>query len=213
MVILQKNGFFPTIDINTRAVGTENFDFSELTYEEIYMLNKIANNPVDVLQEISNEEDGEAQLAFIATMLSEDATIGELYEAMFNVDPAMAYEYKLLMEEEFGQITSRAVIGESIDIFSIKLAHTMSPFEDNARGIMANDLEWNTIVWYIGYCAVATAGMITYRAAPFFKPWLKAVGLGVAAGGFVLMTTQLVRWYSNNNEIKELANALKAATN
>jgi len=224
MRVLQNFGYFPTVVSNTRSI-TDNYDYSFLTPEEIEKMNMIANNPIEALQEISNDFDGEAQLILIATMLSEEATVGDVFEAMYNVDPEMASEYITALEEQGELLLSSSLLEEQVelfgrtltahriknDIFSIKLKQLPSQSTTTARGILSNDLNNDTIAWYMGYCAVATAGMITYKFAPLFKPWLKVIGLGVAAGGFALMGTQLVKWYSNNGAIQEFITILRIA--
>ncbi|HOK00099.1 MAG TPA: hypothetical protein PLW34_11130, partial [Termitinemataceae bacterium] len=204
---LQVYGYFPSVNKKARSISVdavpEEIDSSKMEV--------IATQPEYVLSEIQKEQKGEEQLALIDAMLSENSTAQNVADKMRALDPALAedYENNLISFIENLPVTekSRIIIQNKKDLLrDIKLRQEPFP---RSRAILSSDIEWNTVWWYVGYCATTMAGLAVYKWSPefigwFWTGWLRWVGLGTAAGGASLMTSQLIIWGTQNPEIKDL---------
>jgi hypothetical protein len=203
IIELRKEGFFPAA-ISARSLA-EYADYPSLEPDDIERMDRFITNPLVTLQEISVESNGEQQIDLIYAMLSEDSTVQDVIEAMYNLDPDMASEYEITLQEyamELGQENESERTVSSSDIYSIKL-HQSHYSGTSERALFSSNLADSTIGWYIGYCAVATAGVVTMIASKWFTPWVAVAGAVVALGGFALMSGQMLEWYTNNSDIKE----------
>lgn len=210
----KKFGFFPTyLNLERSVIGDSD---QELSDEDIRRVNCLAETPDKAINSISKEEDGKLQLDLLSVLLSDNSTVQDVISSMEKIDINMAQAYQDALSIEYASMMSmnRNVftdVSSELDFKTIKLK--TKPFSESSRGILESNLNWDTIVWYTGYCATAMAGLVMYKASPWFKPWVKAIGIGIAAGGTALMGSQLTIWLTSNQEIKDLSYIIKHSVN
>lgn len=221
---LDSQGFFSTL--KTIPNGGRNFGSDNVSVEEIKIaqdkIDQITTDPMMVLSEIEREEDGQYQIDLIETMLSSESTAQDVVDKMNKLDPKLAVNYRESLESQFEQLTanmdSRSI---QFDLTKIKLRHYSSS-DDLNRGFLDPVFDWNTVYWYMGYSATTIAGLAVYKWTPewvmsWWGPtwtgWIRWVGLGTAAGGATLMTTQLIKWYQNDKELQDLGVMVKELYN
>lgn len=215
---LQSFGFFPSATSASGRFADGGVNLSELSFDDLERMNILANDPLAALQEINNSESGGSQIYLIATLLSDESTTGDVYEAMYAVDPEMANNFVVMLSEqtkgqfetvEFSQERRTLVANGNMDLFSLKLQH--APMSANSRGVMSNKLTSSSVDWYIGYCITASAGLLLASTAKWYQPWLIPVGIGVAAGGLSLMAAQLNEWYKHDSDVQRFVRAIQDA--
>jgi len=215
--VLQNFGFFPEVTSASRSIE-HGFDFPSLSSDVIEKMQILATDPLFALQEIKNSPDGDIHISLIETLLSDEATAGDVYTAMYNISPEMANNFVAVLSDqsstqfeniEFSQQSRMLIANGNTDLFSIKLQHT--PVIDNSRSVMSSKLNDTTVGLYVGYCVLTTAGLITASTAAWYQPWLIPIGLGVAAGGYALIAAQLFEWYQKNSDFQRFVRAIMDA--
>ncbi|MDR1220547.1 MAG: hypothetical protein LBK73_13190 [Treponema sp.] len=178
---------------------SESTSISALETDDNEQLLYFINNTDAALDEIAQSENGEVQLKLIDAMLS-GATVGETADIMAEISEDMAAQYLTAMEEQVNALEaiavdgSRSVTGNAVTIRDIRIAfYDEQPNTTQARGIYGENLKWDTVGWYIGFCAATTAGVI---ASSSWIPWVKIPGIVVAIAGGASMVVQLVKMKS-----------------
>jgi hypothetical protein len=202
---LKDAGLLDSLSESTSRSALENSDNEQLLY--------FINNTDAALDEIAQSENGEVQLRFIDALFN-GATVGEMSDIMAEISEDMATQYLVAMEEQVNVFNtfktavdeSRSVKQDAIDIRDIHIAfYDKQPNNTQARGIYGNNLDWDTVGWYLGFCAATTAGVI---ASSSWIPWIKIPGIVVAVAGGASMVVQLVKWYTCT-DLKKLADGIK----
>jgi hypothetical protein len=171
---------------------------------------EFVNNPRMGLSELADTDEGHEYLDLIHSIYT-GGDAGTVRDKMALIDPDMALKYESQMNtlvQSLPEESSRAFLaGGTVDLSNIAL-NLEKPSE--SKGCLAADWEWDTVYWYVGFCAATTAGLAVWEYTPIAL-WFgipKYAGLAAAIGGAGCMTAQLYQWYTTE-EGQFLVNAAK----
>lgn len=165
---------------------TETMNRDELIY--------FVENTDECIQEIQLSENGTESLNVLNAIYSE-SSIGEVYDAMYDLSPELAFEYEKSLVEIHNMNTSssRAITGiESIRDIHISFDYTNNPI---AKAVdLSESYNWGTVSGYIAASAGAIAGLLMWR---FGVLWVKVAGLIAGGVGVTAMSIIFIVWQNS----------------
>jgi hypothetical protein len=188
---------------NSRTITENGLD----DLEDADKINYFILNTDEALAEIAEMENGADQVNLI-TALFTGGTVGEVADAMAAISEDMSTEYLAAIEEQLKVLETGETNIQSRSVTSIRdiRINYLDETSPNSRAIYGDNFNWDTIIWYAGFCVATTAGAY---AASSWMPWVKIPGIVALVAGGVSMGVQLSKWYQCS-EFKQLTNTIGA---
>lgn len=202
---------------NSRNIEGETIALPEEVDEASF--SDFLNDPDAALMRLAENESGEVYLELMHSIYASQSA-ADVRDKMANIDTGMAAGYEsqiAAMVQTLPSDGSRLLYTNGkLDLKKIKL-NLSSPVD--SRGFLSADWNWDTVYWYLGFCAATTAGLAVYRFTPI-TVWFgipKYAGLVAAIAGAGSMTAQLYKWYTTEEgkflvsaamEMKDLASGI-----
>ncbi len=176
---MKKEGLFDSILLEARSACSD---------DDIVYLERFITETDSVLEEISTEENGQEKIDVISKLFC-GASVQDFASSFSKLDSEKAEEFLTVMNENFNVSEDSSARTASNLLLTLCYANLFA--SSSLRTAYANDLSWNTIGWYSGFCAATVAG---FYLASYGGLWTRIAGMAAALAGAGSMAVQLGKW-------------------
>ena len=173
---------------------------ARFTDDEYIAVTNFINNTDEVLNQIKNSPNGEQDLEVIEALFT-NTSVTDFKTSFEKISIEGAQKFSEYMSTSLNEIQDDTT--RCVDTGAIKLVYNTSSPD---KGLYADNMNWDTIGWYSGYCASTIAGFCMFSYGGF---WVKIAGVVAATAGSASMAVQLMKW----NDCSDLGNFISSLIN